>query len=135
MEERVGAKTSAEQRGGSRRGRMVIIAWRQTGGVPMLRTLRFNLPILSRGGRKNRRKSSLEKTVFPKPRILLYKTPLEFLSPPFQLTFVDTIPFTIVDGNLPPSRSICRSPARDFSSRFPSRSITRHRIREGRLGG
>lgn len=70
VEERFGAKTSAEQRGGSRRGRMVIIAWRQTGGVPMLRTLRFNLPILSReeriGERTSRYKIPLKNRYFQK---------------------------------------------------------------------
>lgn len=66
------AKTPAEQRERriSRRGRMVIIAWRQTeGGVPMLRTRCVSLlPILSRGRRKNRdgsRSSSRTTYSFP----------------------------------------------------------------------
>lgn len=48
MEERSVQKPRPRE--GSRRGRMVIIAWRQTGGVPMLRSLRFDSPILSLAG-------------------------------------------------------------------------------------
>lgn len=70
VEERKNPGRAERERRISRRGRMVIIAWRQTGGgVPMLRTRCVSLlPILSRGRRKNRdgsRSSSRTTYSFP----------------------------------------------------------------------